>query len=534
MDSLAGRPGALPSGTFSRLFPTTFFVRYSRSKYTRQVTVGERESSLARAINSGVSWNLVVSLLGQVVNVAVTLGLSRLLLPKDYGLMAIALSVSGITETLAAVGSTAAVTQRSKLTDQFLTGVVIVLMCSATVFLGLILWLAPPLARFYGQPELRHLLYALALIIPLSLLQAIPVAVLQRKMLFSKLSFIMFSGTVLSGGVALYLAYLGFSWQALVVKVLLYQLVLTTSFCLIGWPAFRWRPSLPEIKDLLRYGIPESLTQFVVVLGRRADDILIGKWIGSTALGIYSMAYSLYLWPIANIKSRIAQVVFPALTKIQHDPQQIRFYYLRLVALSANIGYPVIFGFLATGDLLVGSVMGEKWSGIIPLLRLLGVASLFEICISPGVVYQALGRTGLYLKNILITRGLNLAGITMALPFGLQAVGLSIVCTSIINFFVYNHFVGKLIPLSGKDILRTIQRSFALSGLMLVTVLAARWLMPAGLAAFVRLSLSIGTGLLFYLIVIFCFYRPLFTRTVNSLRELTKNQLYPKRSRPVG
>jgi O-antigen/teichoic acid export membrane protein len=105
---------------------------------------------------------------------------------------------------------------------------------------------------------------------------------------------------------------------------------------------------------------------------------------GTGVLGIYSLAYSLYMWPISNIKGRISQVVFAALSKIQTDPASMSKYYLKVVSLSTLLGFPIIIGFASVCDLAVPIIMGEKWLPAVAVLRILGIASLFEICVFPG------------------------------------------------------------------------------------------------------------------------------------------------------
>ncbi|GAB2786729.1 lipopolysaccharide biosynthesis protein [Rhabdobacter roseus] len=483
----------------------------------------ERASSasrrLERSIQSGIRWNLVASLLGQAINVVFTLWLSRLLLPKDYGVVAIALAFSSVVDLLGQLGSTAALTQRPTLNDKYYTAAFVIMGITGSTAM-LLMWVAAPLvASFYQQAEIQWILYAFALTLPFGLVRSVPVALLQRSLHFNRIAVIDFISTFLSGILAVYLASQGLGWKALVAKSIAFQLIQTISYCFLAWPRFRWELGWAEIKELLRFGIPQSLTQLVLLVGRRIDDVMIGKWIGTTSLGIYSMAYSLYLWPLANIKGRIAQVSFAALTKVQHDPQAISRYYLKLTSLTAYLSFPVIIGFGATSDLVVQLVMGEQWREVVPVLRLLGLASLFEVCISPGSVYQAVGRTDLFFRAMLATRFLTILGILVALPFGLIGVAVSLVVSGMLNFFLFNYFVGQLIPLTNRAVFGAISKSSAFSFILLVAVVGIRYLITSYVADEAELIITVLTGLTTYLTLIYWFDRKLYWRLLIWVRQ---------------
>jgi O-antigen/teichoic acid export membrane protein len=454
--------------------------------------------SFEKSVFPGIRWNLILSFAGQLCNIGITLVLSRLLGPDDFGMMAAALAVAGLIETFGSLGGVAALTQRKIMSDQFYSAVLLVAGCLSLIIMMLIAGLSPLLAVFYEKPELKNVLLFLTLSVPFQFLEIFPLAELQRRLAFDKIGMITFFSIIVSGLLSLLIAYWGYGWVALAIRLFLIQGIRTVCFCIIAWPKFRFVPQLQEIKDLLRFGIPQSLSQFLMLLGRRIDDILIGKWMGTGVLGIYSMAYNLYVWPVSNIKGRISQVVFSALAKVQTDPAAMGTYYLKVVSLATLIGFPVIIGFSSVCDLAVPVIMGEKWMASVPILRILGIASLFEICVFPGAIYQATGRTGTYLKAITLTRIIAIGGILAGLYFGLQGVALSIVVTSFISLFIYNYFVQKLVPITNSVLLKTIAKASVFSFAMLFLIVSFRYFAGNRLSQPMELSMSILIGIISY------------------------------------
>lgn len=449
-----------------------------------------------RSVFSGIRWNLIVSFGGQLSNIGFTLLLSRLLGPGDFGLLAAAMALSGLIETLGSLGITSALTQRAHLTDRFYSAALVVSCTVAGIMMLTIGFASPLLAAFYGKPQLRDVFLLIMWSIPLQAMEIFPLAGLQRKLAFDKIAFTSLLSTITAGITAVWLAYAGYGWLALGVKLLVAQGVRTASFCFFAWPRFRFQPAVAEVRELLRFGLPQSLSQFLLVFGRKIDDILIGKWMGTGVLGVYSLAYNLYVWPVSNIKGRISQVIFAAFSKIQTDRSAMADYYLKTASLATLIGFPVIVGFSAVCDLAVPVIMGEKWVDAIPVLRILGLASLFEVSVFPGAIYQAIGHTKAYLKIIFITRMVTASGIVIALvlDFGLEGVATSIVVTSLIGFFVYNHFVRKIISVTHLALIQVITRNGIYSVVMLGVIWAVRYASAGSLPKAAELALSIVVG----------------------------------------
>ncbi len=486
----------------------------------------EEQKTLDVSVRSGIRWNLLFTFLGQIVAVGFTLGLTRFLVPEDYGIMAVALAFTSIIETFAGLSTLTALVRLPALTDAYLSSVLVVTLSTGLLIAVGLAVAAPHVASFYGRPDLATIFYCFSLLIPLRLVQVIPTAVMQRAFRFNHLALVSFGSMLLSGFCSLYLAYAGWGWQALLAKAVIFQVLCTLAYGLLAWPRFSWRPRREELKALMRFGGPDSISQFVLQFGRKVDDIIIGKWLGTSALGIYTLAYTLYMWPIRSIKGQVGRVVFSALALVQQDRAEISRQYLRLIGLATHLGYPLILGFLATSDLVLLLMRGSSWMGVVPVLRLLSVASLFEVCAFPGLVFQVVGQTGGYLRTVLLSRGLTVLGVVLTVPFGLMAVAGSIVVTSFVNFFIYTHSIGKLIPLKIGEAVATVARSGLGSTLMFGGVVVLRFLLSDYLVPIAELALSVVAGIGIYVFfirrfqpLVFAEFRNLFPGKKASVRR---------------
>src|SRR5690606_39419269 len=149
----------------------------------------------------------------------------------------------------------------------------------------------------------------------------------------------------------------------------------TRALCLIA-PVFTdWRPSLQisaaAVRELLGYSSNLVGLGVVHYWARNADQLLIGKFLGSFSLGVYSRAYTLMLLPISEVISVLGNVMFPALSSIQQDKARVKSIYLRVMPVIGLIAFPMMLGLLVVAEPFVLTLFGERWIAVAPLLRIL-------------------------------------------------------------------------------------------------------------------------------------------------------------------
>jgi O-antigen/teichoic acid export membrane protein len=199
-----------------------------------------------------------------------------------------------------------------------------------------------------------------------------------------------------------------------------------------AWIACGWRPGRPAplaaVRELFRFGSRLTGFRLVNYLSRNADDVLIGRFAGAAALGLYGKAYKLLLVPVREIGGPASSVVVAGLSRLQNDPERFRAYYVRAVLAVAAAGMPAVALLFVLADEIVALLLGEAWSGCVPLFRILAPAAFVGTFHAAGSwACTALGRTGRMLRWQLVASTLTLASFAVGVRWG--AAGVAAACS---------------------------------------------------------------------------------------------------------
>jgi len=383
-----------------------------------------------------------------------TVVLARLLTPKDFGLIAMVTAVTGFVMMFKDMGLSMATVQRAEITHAQVStlfwinvGVSILLML-VTAALG------PAISWFYGDPRLTWITIALAGGFIFGGLTIQHQALLRRQMRFTALAAVEIAG--MSAGVlaAIISAFYGIGYWALVVM----QVVMEAVMALGVWIACGWRPGLPVrgsgVREMLKFG--GNLTGFNVVnyFARNADNLLIGKFWGAKALGLYSKAYGLLMLPLSQINAPLSAVAIPALSRLQDDPDQYRNYYLKTIGMIALVTMPGVTFLIVMSKEIILLVLGPQWTNAAPIFTFLGLAALFQpVSNTTGWLFVSQDRTNDMFRWSFIGGGLAVASIVTGLHWGAIGVAASYSITDItIRTPLLYWFVGRKGPVMTKDI----------------------------------------------------------------------------------
>jgi len=166
----------------------------------------------------------------------------------------------------------------------------------------------------------------------------------------------------------------------------------------------KWRPGPWRLRvggrSLLEFGL--NITGFNVInyFSRHFDNILIGRYCGPSDLGLYSKAYSLLMLPIQNLRSPLNQAAMPFLSRLQDDPVAYRRYFRRLLEILAFLSLPLVTMLILLSEPLILILLGDRWMGVVPIFKILGIASLIQPCMGTarGAVLLTLGKSRKYLQ----------------------------------------------------------------------------------------------------------------------------------------
>jgi PST family polysaccharide transporter len=230
------------------------------------------------------------------------------------------------------------------------------------------------------------------------------------------------------------------------------------------WRVSSWRPkfafAISDIKDILYFSA--NLTGFNVInyFARNIDQLLIGRLLGPQALGFYSLANRIMLYPIQNITGVINRVVFPAFSKIQEEKDKIRSSYLMMVKTIATLTFPLMLGLFVVTPEFVRIILGANWESAIPLIMILSFCGLVQSVGGPlvGNIRLSQGRIYLHLQIGIMNAIFVIIAVLIGLRWGIMGVTLSYTLYSFFWFFLTNTITLPLIHLKTTDLLKTLRK----------------------------------------------------------------------------
>jgi O-antigen/teichoic acid export membrane protein len=446
--------------------------------------------------------------------------LARLLTPADFGLIAMVTAVTGIISYLKDMGLTMATVQRAKVTHAQASTLFWVNVAMSTALCGVGIAMGPLIAWFYGEPSLKGITWALSVTFFLSGVPAQHLALLRRRMRFTSLALVEVIGLAAGVVAAVIAALLGAGYWALVALPITEALVQ----CVLSMIASRWMPGLPRrgvgVRSMIKYGLNVSGFNILTYIGRHADNILIGRFIGASATGLYTKAYGLLMLPLEQINGPFNSVAMPVLSRLQHDPKRYAQYYYQALNVIAYLTGPLIVLLGATAGELIPLLLGDQWLESALIFRYLAVAAFFQpVLYTAGWIWLSLNRTDELLRWSMVTAPTFVLSFVIGLPWGPQGVALAyaVAVNAITPLGMYWAYRGTEITFKGAC--AAVRRPYALSMVMLLVALVVQ---PA-LDGYGRFLTLVGTGGLAVLVgLVVVWAVPGMRRDVLAMRDLGK------------
>jgi O-antigen/teichoic acid export membrane protein len=432
----------------------------------------------------------------QFVSVAI---LARLVAPAAFGVMSMALVVVALLALFRELGLGAAVIREPSLDATFLSTVFWTGLAASLLMATALVALSPLAAGWFGEPLLQPVLIGLAPTFVLSGAALVHQAMLERSMRFGSVAMAEVSSYLVGALAAIGMAIAGAGVWSLVGQTLVQALV--SSAILVANARWVPRPEFErsQLKRVARFGGSLMLFNLVNFFSRNADNALIGRYIGSTQLGFYALAYRLMLYPVQTISTAAGRVMYPLLAELRSDREELHRRYLAMLGLIGFAAFPIGFGILAMSDRIVQVLLGAEWApAAAPLAILAPVAVVQAVVTTIGALYMAEGRTGTMFGWGAMSTVLTVAGFAVGLRYGIVGVAASYLVTTLLLAYPALAIPYRLVGLRIASLLPVLGPSFLAGAAMFVLVHWAS-LAIAGPATDGAVFLSlIGLGVLAY------------------------------------
>lgn len=404
-------------------------------------------SGRARRAYAGVLWSGVNGLLPAASGLVVFLVVSRVISPEEFGFVAFAVAIIGTIGAFSPAGFGDALVQRTDLDSLHLNATFWLCFLWGVGLYTLTVLSAGPLAALLDDPMLAVLMPIVGLRLILDLAAVVPSALLSRKMQFRQMAFRTLISSVLSLAACLIVLWMGYGLWALVLSQLIGALV----GCAVSWLSVRWRPkwgiNRQALRDLTRFGGFASGSRLITTIN--VDQLLIGAFLGATALGLFSFARRIFQMLNDVLTGALAAVSYPLLSSMQAEPEKLRETYLATTFLSAVLSFPIFIGLALVSDQVVSVVIGDQWQEAIPALQAFCAIGLLScIGILQSALIRAKGRADWWMWYQVVQQGLTALVIVVLYPFGITAVVIGIAVKTWLVWPFVATAVGRMINLS--------------------------------------------------------------------------------------
>ena len=271
---------------------------------------------------------------------------------------------------------------------------------------------------------------------------------------------------------------------------------------------------------LVRFSAALLGTNLVGYATRSADSVIVGRFLGAGALGYYSMAIQLMLYPLQQVSSVFVRVLFPTLVQIKDDLPRLRAAYLKAVASIALVTFPIMGGLFALADDFVLVVFGPQWVEMAPVLKVLAWVGMGQsVGTTVGTIYMSTGTVGIALRVTLIAAPVLIVAMVAGLPWGIFGVAVGYAIATFALFYYTAVTAFRVIALRLADFHRVLVRPLVATLVMVGVLLAAAPSMQL-LAPALRLALGIALGVLTYGAASMAVNRAQLTEVVSIVRSL--------------
>jgi PST family polysaccharide transporter len=453
----------------------------------------------------------LISFAAQPIKLGLGIGstaiLARILTPADFGLVAMVAPLLALADSLSNFGLETAAVQREELDNEQLNQSFWLSLKVNAVIVGLMLIMAPILAKFYNQKELIGITLLMILGFVAICLTFVHKSLLKRQMRFGILTIIEVISLIIAAAIAIFAAYQGWSYWALVLQLVVMQLIQSIGYLIIC----PWLPEKPiknqktdsSLQAMFSYGAHLTGFRFLMRIGMQLDRILVGYLSGATALGLYQAAYKWSYFSFQQVYFPLFDVAVSSFSRTLHDTNLYRSYCRKGLMLLFALCMPALtFSFVEAYNLLKG-LLGNQWLEAVPLFRVLSVAvfvgSMYRVT---KWLYVSSGQTQQQFRWGLIHTPIVILAVVIGSQWGAFGVALGYTTATCLLTFPSVAFCLKTSPLTIKDFLAAVGCP-AFSSIIAAIIL---YLCKQALPSFGNLIISLSVSFTIFCIAYISFW----------------------------
>lgn len=453
--------------------------------------------NLKQKVLSNVIWRFAERTGAQLVGFIVSIVLARILLPENYGTIALVTVFTTIMQVFVDSGLGNALIQKKDADDidfstVFYTNIVFCLVLYLIIFIT-----APLIAKLYNDEILTAVTRVLGLTIIISGVKNVQQAYVSRQMIFKKFFFATLIGTIGAGILGILLALNGAGVWALVAQ----QIFNLTIDTIVLWITVKWRPkrvfSFARLKKLFSYGWKLLASSIIDTVYNNVRQLIIGKLYSSSDLAYYNKAKQFPELIVNNVNTSIDSVLLPTMSREQENKEKVKMMTRRSIKTSIFIMAPLMVGLAFTANNIITLLLTDKWSASIPYLIVFAVTYMFWPIHTANLnAIKAMGRSDLFLRLEIIKKAVGVLLLLLTFRVSVWAMALSLLVSSVISQVINAWPNRKLLNYSYLQQLKDILPSVILAIVMGILVYLVNFL---NLPTLITLIIQIILGAIIYI-----------------------------------
>lgn len=453
--------------------------------------------SKKKSIVSGLAWQFFEKFSAKAVSVVVSVVLARLLMPEDYGAVALVLVFITLMNVLVSGGFPTALIQKKDADSLDFSTVFYFNFLFSVCIYAVLYFCAGAISRFYGLKNLVWIIRILAIRVPISAINGVQHAFVSRNMMFKKYFFSSFGGTVGSAAVGLIMAYSGFGVWALVAQYLFDAFVDTV----VLWFTVKWRPtrefSFSRLRRLANFGWKMLASQLLNTGYNELRSLIIGRVYSPTDLSYYNQGVKYPKTIVSNVSTSIDSVLLPAMSSEQSDIERVKELTRRSIKIGWFLMCPVMMGMAICAKSFVSILLTDKWLPCVVYMQIACFTQAFVPISSANLqAINALGRSDMFLKLELIKKGLGIIILLLFMRISVLALALSAVPVTVISVLVNTYPNRRLLGYKYREQIADVLPTTVVTIVMGVAVNCFNYLT---MSASARLLLQILCGAFIYI-----------------------------------
>lgn len=405
--------------------------------------------SFIKSAKKGVLWTFLQQFSVTLISFSVQILLARILMPADFGLIAMIAIFVSIGQSLTDSGMTSSLIRNNENTEMDYGTVFISNLGISVAIYIVIFFIAPFISSFYGQIELTNLLRIYSLVFVFNSFSAVQLAKFSKELNF-KIQFVYQIPAILASAlIGIIMAYNDFGVWSLVWLNVLQALF----FSVVLWSIYPWRPKLIFNKEVFRshfsFGYKLTLSGLLNTIYLNLYKIIIGKYFSPTNVGYFTQADNLRLFPVNQLSTVLNKVTFPLFASISDNTPKLKQAYMSALRLVLSISSAIMFVLMYIAEPLFYVVFGEKWLPAVPYFQILCIASIFLPIGTYNLnILKVKGRSDLFFKVEVIKKIIGVIALLISIPYGIQAMVWALCITNVFFAYLNGYFSGKFINCS--------------------------------------------------------------------------------------